>query len=372
MYKTISVKIKNPDSYFNKIFLEAKYLYNHILSQEDVFSYDTKKRDIFVKKEEIEPYTISYLSSQMVQGIYQRICDNIKGLSVRKKKSKVGRLKFISKLNSVPLKNQTLKIKESRMIFQKHKKSYRFSGRKQIPENGLLKSALILRKPSGIYVNLIYKIEPNYSFKSIVKKVIGLDMGIKEALTFNDGTKLSYVSDLSSIKTAHKNLSRKVKGSKNYYKQKIILEKAYEREDNKKKDVVNKIINKLNNYKICFQDEMISNWHKGLFGKQVQHSILGRLKSALKQNPDNLILNRTEKTTKLCTNCGTINNIGLGDRIYSCECGYTKDRDAHSANNMIVMSGLEQASVEIELDLYSILKTIQSKHLSLKQEANVL
>ena len=88
------------------------------------------------------------------------------------------------------------------------------------------------------------------------------------------------------------------------------------------------------------QDENISGWQKGWFGKQVQYSILGRIKMKLINNPRVEVLDRFVPTTKYCPNCRTIkNDIDLSDRVYHCDiCGYTNDRDIHSANNMIIMT----------------------------------
>ena len=84
------------------------------------------------------------------------------------------------------------------------------------------------------------------------------------------------------------------------------------------------------------QDEQIANWHKSLFGKQVQHSCLGTIKAKLKTLPQTVVLDKWITTTKLCLKCGTINqHITLADRTFVCDCGYLEDRDIHSAKNMI-------------------------------------
>ena len=99
------------------------------------------------------------------------------------------------------------------------------------------------------------------------------------------------------------------------------------------------------------QDEQISGWHKGQFGKQVQHSCMGTVKAKLKSLPQTVILDKWIPTTKLCPKCGTINQwITLADRTYKCGCGYELDRDVHSAKNMIVIakSCFENQSVPTE------------------------
>jgi len=91
--------------------------------------------------------------------------------------------------------------------------------------------------------------------------------------------------------------------------------------------------------RIYIQDEQIANWHKGLFGKQIQHSCLGIVKAKLKLLPQIVVLDKWIPTTKLCPKCGTVNQyITLADRTVVCGCGYQEDRDIHSAKNMIFIA----------------------------------
>ena len=87
------------------------------------------------------------------------------------------------------------------------------------------------------------------------------------------------------------------------------------------------------------QDENLKGWHKGLFGKTVQHSVLGLVKAKLMSNERVTVLPQNEPTTKYCPCCGRLNkDITLADRVYECECGYKEDRDIHAARNMILLS----------------------------------
>ena len=86
------------------------------------------------------------------------------------------------------------------------------------------------------------------------------------------------------------------------------------------------------------QDEQISNWHKGLFGKQVQHSCLGTVKTKLKLLPQTVVLDKWIPTTKLCPSCGKLLDLNLVDRTVKCNCGHVEDRDIHSAKNMIIIA----------------------------------
>lgn len=92
------------------------------------------------------------------------------------------------------------------------------------------------------------------------------------------------------------------------------------------------------------QDEMIHNWHSGWFGKHVQVSILGRLKARLVNHPRVCVVDKKCATTQLCPECGALNKHTLDKRVYHCSCGYSEDRDVHSAKNMLVF-GMDEHNV---------------------------
>jgi putative transposase len=84
------------------------------------------------------------------------------------------------------------------------------------------------------------------------------------------------IGETERLKCLQRKLARQKKGSNNRRKNIFKIKKEYQKISNRKNDMVNKIISHILSYEhIYMQDEMISNWHKGLFGKQVQHSILG-------------------------------------------------------------------------------------------------
>lgn len=62
---------------------------------------------------------------------------------------------------------------------------------------------------------------------------------------------------------------------------------------------------------------------------------MGLVKAKLKTLPQTVVLDKWIPTTKLCPICRRKHNISLDERTYVCECGYSEDRDIHSAKNMI-------------------------------------
>ena len=88
------------------LFLQAKWFCNMILGSEDMFVFDTSITQVQVKKgDTIETRKLDLLSSQMKQGLHDRMKQDVYDLAEKKKKGqKVGRLKFKKSVKSIPLK----------------------------------------------------------------------------------------------------------------------------------------------------------------------------------------------------------------------------------------------------------------------------
>jgi putative transposase len=358
---------KEKRSYLNSLFLESKWLYNDILSSGKSFKYDTKTHIVSAldkdgNKVEKE---LKHLSSQMRQEIRKRLGTSIKSLSTKKKQNKkVGKLKFKRVVNSVPLiqYGSTYRISNNYLTLQGYKKAFKIMGLKQLSKlveedldiqnifdkkNTLIDitNANLIRKNNEYYIKITLFLDKKP--KVSTNNSIGLDFGIKDNITDNFGKKYNPLfPEPKKLKKAYRKLNKAKKGSKNRYKAKIKLNKLYNHNTNKKKDYKNKFVSALvNNYDyICIQDEQIHNWAKSKmkgWGRRIQHSIMGGIISELKTHSETLVVDRFFASTKLCPNCGIFNKLDLKDRIYSCKCGYSKDRDTHSANN-IRIEGLKK------------------------------
>ena len=88
---------------------------------------------------------------------------------------------------------------------------------------------------------------------------------------------------------------------------------------------------------------MISAWHKGQFGRSVQHSAMGRVKAKLKNSPGTIVVAKSFPSTQRCPVCEEDTPHPLSKRDYDCSyCGYHHEsRDVKSAS-MILMEALKQ------------------------------
>ncbi|MBQ4469724.1 MAG: transposase, partial [Synergistaceae bacterium] len=148
------------------------------------------------------------------------------------------------------------------------------------------------------------------------------------------------VEESERLKKCQRLAARRVKGSSNWFKAVQLLRKEYQKLDNRKNDAANKIVHELLQHeRVYMQNENLKGWHKGLFGRKVQHSILGRVKAKLMKSERVIVLPSSVPTTKYCPCCGKLKkDITLADRMYKCDCGYHEDRDIHAARNMILLS----------------------------------
>ena len=372
----------------NGIFREAKWIRNAYITDKDNCKGNFKTVPVKAG-DSIEIRELFYIGSQMKQSVIKQINSEIRSLSSHKKKGdKIGRLKYKSVCNSVNLKQYgvtyDIDFDNNRIRVQNIKKPIYVKGLKQIPSDAEICNAKMVRKASGLYFYVTCYIPKKQEIST--GKRVGVDFGIEHNLILSDGK--TYDVNINESK-ALKRLSRKInrswaankkKHSINNLKRIAKLRKMYEHLYYQRKDKANKIVhNILNSYDfIAIQDEMIHNWHSGLFGKQVQHSAMGLIKAKLKQSSKTRVVERGFPSTQICPVCGCLTKHPLSKRDYDCpHCGYHHpSRDIKSAQS-ILDEALKQVSMEHRTNGPVELKASGANNISIKlkavkQEAQVL
>ena len=338
-------------THLKMLFVEAKWLYNDALTfmiEHNINDYDTTTQTVNALDKDRQPITheLQYISSQMRQSVIQGIKCSLKSLSTLKKNNHtVGSLRYKSDYVSINLKQHKITYRfydQWHIGLQGFKERIRIRGANQfwnIPDLEFA-NAKLLNLPDGYYLAITTYQNKGGEMKKY-KPEIGIDMGIKTTITTSDGMKYKVLIEESErIKKCQRLIARRKKGSSNRYKARKLLQRAYQKLTSRKKDVANKIVHELLEHEqVYMQDENISGWHKGLFGRTVQHSVLGLVKAKMIHNERVTVLSSREPTTKYCPCCGKLKkDITLADRVYECTCGYREDRDIHAARNMILLS----------------------------------
>lgn len=330
------------------LFVEAKWIYNYLISQDDIYSFNYKNLNQVTHKDKNGNNIVSdiqYVKSSVKQELITQIVNQIKGLSKLKKKGhKVGKLRFKSEFNSIKLKqyNITHSLRGNKFKIQGIKDLIRVRGVEQLTKykNIDYTTANLLYDGINYYIALTCFIDKDNTEKQYKNDIVGIDMGVSTSLTLSDGTKYDIsIEESDRLKKLQTKLVSKQKGSNNRYKLIKKIRKEYIHINNKKNDISNKIVHSIlnDNKIIVIQDEQISEWKQdGLSGSKIQHSILGRIKSKLVNNDRTIILEKWFPTTKYCRHCGSKVELELKDRIFECpKCKTKEDRDIHAANNMI-------------------------------------
>lgn len=340
--------------HFSQLFIEAKWFYNYCLSQDDVNNSDTTAKAVPVKVgEQFENRNFSVLTAQMKQSVKTRLFNAMSSLKALKQNGRrTGRLKFKSKINSIPLKQfgktYDIDFKRSRVRLQGRKSWVRVMGLDQLPEEAEIANATLVRKADDYYFHITTF--SHNQFQDVPKASVGIDFGCETQITFSNGIKAVFQVPISK---RLRRLDRKIMrgnrpDSKNKQKDRVKRQKEYAKITSKKKDIRHKIVSAVTScFKyVCFQDESIRAWKSSGHGKKIQNSGIGGIISDLKhKSVTPLEVSRIFPSTQLCPECGGKKKLSLSERVYNCECGFSCDRDIKSAS-CVEAEGIKQIPMD--------------------------
>jgi len=342
-------------SNLKRLFLEGKWFTNYVISQgiinlESHRDYKIKKVKVKVG-DKFEERELNLLSSQMKEYIITRLKSNVNALAkLRKEGKKVGKIKYIKALHSIFLQQygNTYKLdKKAKLLHLQGIGDFKVIGLEQIPDNCDITTANLIERNGDYYLHVTVYLPKEEKVKN--KKAIGIDLGVKNQITFSNGIKLRYSVEMPErLRRLYKALSRAKynKETKQFSKrgEKILakIRKEFMHQNNQKKDIINKITHYLSkNYEfVAFQNDSLQEWQK-LFGRKIYQTSIGGFRDTLKRKVSTpLEVGRFTKTTGVCMHCDYSMHLNLSERLLICpSCGHVLDRDV-SAANVILKEGL--------------------------------
>lgn len=215
--------------------------------------------------------------------------------------------------------------------------------REELRFSGKIMSATIKRKADMWFVSVSVATN-SVRDENQVSKAVGIDLGIKTLATLSDGTVFEnpkvYHKYEKQLRRAHKNLSRKKKGSKNRSKAKLKLSKLYYKINCVVEDYLHKMTRQIadNYYTVVLEDLNVKGMLKNRrLSKAIAQSNFCKLRIfLLSKRKDVRFIDRFYPSSKTCSACGNTQDMSLQNRTYNCKnCGIQIDRDLNAAINIL-------------------------------------
>jgi len=208
--------------------------------------------------------------SKVLQMVLYQLYSNLKGLSQLKKNGKkVGRLRYKGKgwYKTFVYNQSGFKILKTgkRLDLLHLSKIDDIPVRMHREIKGNIKQIIIKRYNSGKWFACLCIENNTPTEKQQIEKTVGLDVGVKHFVTDSMGRQIEnpkfYQKSLRRIRTEHRKLSKKKKGSKNREKQRVRLVRAYEKIRNQRNDFLHKLSRfYIDNYDlIAVEDLQVNN-----------------------------------------------------------------------------------------------------------------
>ena len=226
-----------------------------------------------------------------------------------------------------------------------------------IPTDKIIKSGTITKQAGRFYVSVLVDEEIKIQEHN-KNEGLGIDLGVKDFAILSDNTRYKTLKQKKlnkRLSREQRKLSRKYeikkknkKGEstnyKNIEKQKLRVQKIYQRISNTRNDYQNKIISEIIKREpsfITIEDlnvrGMMKNRHlsKAIANQGFNQFINKLIYKCILNGIELRQVDRFYASSKTCCKCGMIkNDLKLSDRVYKCDCGNIIDRDYNASINL--------------------------------------
>ena len=278
---------------------------------------------------------------------YDRFFDGLGGLPKFKRRDRYRSAKFQSAyLIEEGRVRLSLKAWNEALTAFKFRKRW-FSFHQHREWKGNVRYIQILRDAIGTFWVYVVTDDASTESYSATGESVGIDFGLETYLTLNTGEKIEHPQplkqSLTELRKLNKSLSRKVKGSHNWWRAVRELARLFRKIANQRKDWHYKRATDLcRRFDTLVVETLNLDGMKRLWGRKISDLAFGQFVEilkfkCLKHKREFIQIGQWTPTTKPCSECGHHNeNLTLKDRQWTCpDCGSHHDRDVNAAINIL-------------------------------------
>ena len=335
---------------FAKTFGCVRFIYNRMLgdkilyyneNQKDLSCYPSQYKSEFPFLKEVDSLALVGAQNNLKSAYKNFFRDKNIGFPKFKSKKNNHRSYTTNNVNdNIELSGGVLKLpKVGKLKIKQHR---------PIPEKYVLKSVTVSQTPSGKYYASIL-----YEYEQIIEPIeinstIGLDFSMTELYIDSEGNEANYPRyyrrKLGKLKKMSRSLSKMVKFSNNWYKQKRKVAILHEKIANQRKDFLHRQSRQIANAydMVGVEDLNMKAMSQALnFGKSVSDNSWGMFRTLLKYKLEDagkymITIDKWFPSSKLCNVCGyKKDDLDLSVRAWTCpDCGTLHNRDVNAAINI--------------------------------------
>lgn len=279
--------------------------------------------------------------SKVLQMENQKLFANLSGLGNSKKNgNKVGRLRYKGKgwKKTFTYNQSGFKIIDNKKLYLSKIGEVKCKVHREV--EGAIKQIEIKREVDKWFA--LISTDAEYK-KQKGNKFLGIDLGINHYIVDSENNKTEHPKNfekmLKEIQHSHRQVSRKKKGSKNRLRARNLLQKKYQKLQNKRTDFLHKLSTKYVGQCniIAIEDLNIQSMMKSSHNaKNITDSSWYKFRQLLNIKAESagckIVPVNPAYTTQECNSCGNKQPMEIWKRTYCCEkCNKEFDRDYNSA-----------------------------------------
>jgi len=212
---------------------------------------------------------------------------------------------------------------------------------------GVTKQVTISKRAGKYFASILVETEDYNPNDADRQASVGVDFGIKELAVLSTGKVFTanqkLKANLKKLAKLQRNLAKKIKGSARRAKAKLKIAKLHFRIAKQRHALLHELSHYLTKTfdVITIEDlnvkGMVKNRH---LSRAISDAGFGTLRQFIEykaklRNCTVVIANQFFPSSKTCSCCGKIKeNLTLAERLFTCECGFSVDRDLNAALNL--------------------------------------